>query len=237
MNRKEPFLRASNLRKTYAGGRRSLDVLRGVSMELGKGSITAVLGPSGAGKTTLLYLLSGMDHPTQGEVWVEGRNLTQLKGKDRARFVNETIGFVFQSYHLLSDLTALENVMLPAQIWSKTRKSALRKKAIKLLGEIGLGDRIRHYPSELSGGEQQRVAIVRSVMNDPKVVFCDEPTGNLDSVTGQAVCDYLRKLSTRHHKTVLIVTHDDKIAQIAERVFHLKDGQWLDKVLRTAVKA
>lgn len=227
MNRNPFFLRAERIWKIYDSGAQRLEVLKDISLDIEEGSLTAICGPSGAGKTTLLHLLSGMDRPSRGRVWLGSHELSKMRETDQSRLINESVGFVFQFYHLLSDLTVFENVMLPAQIRPKMPKKAMRDRVSGLLSEVGLSDRGHHYPSQLSGGEQQRVAIIRSVMNDPKIIFCDEPTGNLDSETGQVVCRYLKKLCTQYHKTVLIVTHDDKIAQIAERILHLKDGQWV----------
>ncbi len=220
-----PVLRARDLWKTHRSGKAALDVLRGVSLEIREPQIIAILGPSGAGKTTLLNLLSGLDDPTRGDIEIGGKPMSRLRGADRARFMNRHVGFVFQFYHLLGDFTALENVVLPASIAGTNKKEA-RERGRRLLDEVGLGARVTHYPSELSGGEQQRVAIARAIVNDPRILFCDEPTGNLDSVTGKAVCDYLKKLCVERHKTILIVTHDDKIAGMADRVLRLRDGRW-----------
>lgn len=230
MSKPAAALSARDVWKTYSIGKKKLEVLRGVSLEVGTGEMVAILGPSGAGKTTLLHILSGIDDATRGKITIQGRDLVRLKGNARARFINENIGLVFQFYHLLGDFTALENVMMPATVWSGARDAAVRDRALRLLHDIGLGDRTTHVPSELSGGEQQRVAIARALMNDPGILFCDEPTGNLDSQTGLSVSHYLQKLSEAYHKTVLIVTHDDKIAQMAGRVLRLKDGKWVDEL-------
>jgi len=220
-----PVICGIDLWKTHRSGKSSLDVLRGVSVEIQGPQIIAILGPSGAGKTTLLNLLSGLDQPSRGDVKFDGKPLSRMSGRERAQFLNKRAGFVFQFYHLLGDLTALENVMLPATIGGMRKKDAIHR-AESLLEEVGLSARKTHYPSELSGGEQQRVAIARALVNDPETLFCDEPTGNLDSATGRSVCEYLQRLSVERHKTILIVTHDDKIAQMAGRVLRLKDGRW-----------
>ncbi len=217
-------LEASGLWKTYRSGAKSLDVVKNVSLTVEEGEIVAVLGPSGAGKTTLLHILSGLDEPTKGDVKLLGHRLADLRGSRRARFINASVGFVFQFYHLLGDLTAIENILLPTRISGNGDARAARRKADELIEEIGLASRAHHYPSELSGGEQQRVAIARAVMNDPQILFCDEPTGNLDSATGETVSRILAKLAAKAHKTILIVTHDDKIARMAGRLVRLKDG-------------
>ena len=220
----ERVLEASGISKTYRNGAKALEVLKGVSLELERGEIAAVWGPSGAGKSTLLHILSGLDEPTRGEVRVLGKTLSELRGAARAHFLNASVGFVFQFYHLIGDLTALENVLLPARIGGRGPLREAERRAEALLDELGLAARAAHYPSELSGGEQQRVAIARSLMNGPEILFCDEPTGNLDSATGETVSRTLEKLARVEHKTILIVTHDDKIAHMAGRLVHLRDG-------------
>jgi ABC-type lipoprotein export system ATPase subunit len=224
----KPVLRGEHLWKVYRSGKKSLEVLKGVSIEAARGELVAILGPSGAGKSTLLNLLSGLDTPSRGRVWLGDRELSRLRERERARIMNVQAGFVFQFYHLLGDLTALENVMLPARIRGAGAGPS-RDRAERLLDDLGLTDRAEHFPSELSGGEQQRVAIARALMNDPPVLFCDEPTGNLDSKTGASVCAYLARLVSAHQKTVLIVTHDDKIAQSADRILELRDGKWAEE--------
>lgn len=229
------MIKALNIQKTYHESGNVLQVLKGVSLEIGDGEVLGVVGPSGAGKSTLLHILGGLDKPTQGKVEFYGQNLYALSDEQCARVRNEQIGFVFQSYHLLAELTALENVILPAMIKNNSRKtSAIEAEGVKLLEQVGLGARVAHRPSQLSGGEQQRVAIARALMNQPKVVFCDEPTGNLDSASGAMVMDILLQLNAKRHQTLVIVTHDETIARKVGRVIHIKDGQ-LDSVQRSGI--
>jgi len=219
------MVRAESLWKIYGEGTgRRTDVLRGISIEIQKGEWVAVAGPSGAGKTTLLNLLSGMDRPTRGEVWLAGQRQSDLSEGRKAVFRNRRIGMVFQFYHLLQDLSVLENVMLPGRIAGRHGK-ALRERSQQLLSDLGLADRSSYFPSELSGGQMQRAAIARALVNDPEMIFCDEPTGNLDSANGEMICRYLKLLTERDGKTVVIVTHDDKIAESAPRILRMKDGR------------
>jgi lipoprotein-releasing system ATP-binding protein len=220
------LLEAKNLSKTYSRDGKSVQVLKEASLTLHDGEMVVVAGPSGAGKTTLLNLLSGLDYPDSGEVMYKMKSLQAMSPVEKGQYHNRSMGFIFQFYHLLGDLNALENVMLPARIHSEASEMSLKKRATKLLEEIGLGHRLAHLPSELSGGEQQRVALARSVMNDPQILFCDEPTGNLDRDNAMKITDYLRRLVRDHHKTVLIVTHDDKIAGLADRTLNLNQGRF-----------
>ena len=216
------LIEAVNIQKVYPG---PLQVLKGVDISIDAGEVVSIIGPSGAGKSTLLHILGGLDTPKEGQVIFNGQNLYALSDIKRAQVRNTDMGFVFQSYHLLSELTALENVILPAMIKENSRKTSIIEFAgLKLLEQLGLEPRAAHRPSQLSGGEQQRVAIARALMNGPKVVFCDEPTGNLDSVSGQMVMDTLLNLNKTHGVTVVIVTHDEKIASRTQRVISMKDG-------------
>ena len=224
------MIEASGLGKVYWDGDRQLTILKDVSFSVKIGEAVAILGPSGSGKTTLLNLLSGLDRPSQGRVKLEGIELSLLGETDRALWINRNVGFVFQFYHLLPEFTALENVMLPAWIAGKTRDGGkAKKRAELLLDRMGLGQRTTHFPGELSGGEQQRVAIARSLMNDPKILFCDEPTGNLDPNMAQEITELLRKLFQEEKKTLVMVTHDDKIAGIADRVWNLVTREWSER--------
>ena len=218
------MLIAKDLHKIYKNGPKELHVLKGINLEIGASSMICIVGPSGAGKSTLLHLLGGLDRPTKGEVTVDGNNLYSLSDAERARFRNKKIGFIFQFYHLLPEFSALENVMLPALIANGRDKKSLIQKARSGLDRVGLSERLDHRPSQLSGGEQQRVAIARALMNDPQILFCDEPTGNLDSKTGESITQLLCSLSQENGKSVVVVTHEKEIAEKADKIFHIKDG-------------
>jgi lipoprotein-releasing system ATP-binding protein len=199
-------------------------VLRGVDVELNRGDFLGLRGASGAGKSTLLHLLGGLDTPNQGEIWLEGRNLAGLTRRELARLRNTNIGFIFQAYYLLPELDALENVCLPARMARKPASQA-EKRGRELLERVGLKERVEHKPYELSGGEQQRVAIARALINEPELILADEPTGNLDSHTGQEIIDLLCSLRTEKQTTLVIATHDVNLASRAPRVIELVDGQ------------
>jgi predicted ABC-type transport system involved in lysophospholipase L1 biosynthesis ATPase subunit len=216
----QPQLIARDLFQSFRMGARRIEVLRGISLDVAHGEIIFVCGASGAGKTTLLYTLAGLERPESGTVEFEGRNLYNGSSGSQARFRNNKMGFVFQGYFLLPELTALENVSLPGMIGGRPRKQA----AEESLSAVGLADRMQHLPAELSGGEQQRVAIARSLVNDPEIIFADEPTGNLDSATGAAIVDLLLKLARERGKSLLIVTHDTTLATRGDRELHIKDG-------------
>src|SRR3989440_5042634 len=201
-------------------GSRRIEVLRGISIEVAHGEIIFICGASGAGKTTLLYTLAGLERPESGTVEFEGRNLYNGRSGSQARFRNKKMGFVFQGYFLLPELTALENVSLPGMIGGRSRKQA----AEESLAAVGLADRMQHLPAELSGGEQQRVAIARAMVNDPEIIFADEPTGNLDSKTGDAIVDLLLNLARERTKTLVVVTHDASLAARGDRTLHIVDG-------------
>ena len=218
------MLIAKDLHKIYKNGPKELHVLKGINLEIGDSSMICIVGPSGAGKSTLLHLLGGLDRPTRGEVIVDGNNLYSLSDAERSRFRNKKIGFIFQFYHLLPEFSALENVILPALVANGRDKKSLLKKARSGLERVGLSERLDHRPSQLSGGEQQRVAIARALMNDPQILFCDEPTGNLDSKTGESITQLLCGLSKENGKSVVIVTHEKEIAEKADKIFHIKDG-------------
>ncbi len=222
------LLSAQELRQTFHIGSRSLEILRGVSLDVRAGESVFLVGASGAGKTTLLYTLAGLERPVGGKVRFEGQSLYDLNRNAQARLRNARMGFVFQGYFLLPELTALENVLLPAMIGGNARERAAR--AAESLREVGLGDRFNHLPLELSGGEQQRVAIARALINDPSIVFADEPTGNLDSRAGAAVMDLLLALVREKQKTLLVVTHDMNLAARGDRKMEMRDGL-LDQVI------
>src|SRR5438874_8879516 len=211
---------ARDLFQSFRMGARRIEVLRGISMEIGRNEAVFLSGASGAGKTTLLYTLAGLERPESGSVEFEGRQLYGSGSASEARLRNQKMGFVFQGYFLLPELTALENVLLPAMIGRRTTRSD----AEESLASVGLGDRMQHLPAELSGGEQQRVAIARALTNDPDIIFADEPTGNLDSRTGNAIMDLLLNLARERKKTLLVVTHDARLATRGDRQLHIKDG-------------
>ncbi len=219
----DPLLRATGVRKTYLLGKRSLEVLRGVDLELCRGDFLALRGASGAGKSTLLHLLGGLDTPSAGEIWFAGRNLASRSRRELARIRNLEIGFIFQAYYLLPELDALENVCLPARM---ARRSATQAAARgrELLERVGLKERLEHKPYELSGGEQQRVAIARALINEPDLILADEPTGNLDSRTGQDIIELLVSLRGERQTTLVMATHDASVAARAPRVVELEDG-------------
>jgi ABC-type lipoprotein export system ATPase subunit len=222
----EPLIIARNLDRTYRIGKRSLNVLRGVNLEVERGAFLALRGASGAGKSTLLHLLGGLDVPDAGEISFAGKNLAVFSPAKLAAFRNLKVGFVFQAYHLLPELTALENVCLPARI-ARTSVADTAQRARELLGRVGLGERIEHRPYELSGGEQQRVAIARALINNPELLLADEPTGNLDSKTGGEIIELLKSLRAEKNTTLIIATHDPRVAAHAERVIELVDGRIL----------
>jgi predicted ABC-type transport system involved in lysophospholipase L1 biosynthesis ATPase subunit len=209
-----------DLFQSFQMGARTIEVLRGISIEVTRGEIVFICGASGAGKTTLLYTLAGLERPQSGAVEFEGHDLYGGSSATQARFRNQKMGFVFQGYFLLPELTALENVSLPGMIG---RRPSIQS-AKESLRAVGLADRMQHLPAELSGGEQQRVAIARALTNDPEIIFADEPTGNLDSQTGTAIIDLLLGLARERGKTLLIVTHDTSLAMRGDRELHIRDG-------------
>ena len=218
------LLIARGIHKSYLLGKRALEVLRGVDLELARGDFLAMRGASGAGKSTLLYLLGGLDTPNQGEIWLNGRNLANLSRRELARLRTEEVGFIFQAYYLLPELDALENVCLPARMARKPAAQA-EARGRELLARVGLKERMEHKPYELSGGEQQRVAIARSLINEPDLILADEPTGNLDSHTGEEIIDLLVALRAEKQTTLVMATHDARVAARAPRVIELVDGQ------------
>jgi lipoprotein-releasing system ATP-binding protein len=219
----ETILSARSATKTYSMGKRSLEVLRGVSLDVSRGDFLALRGASGAGKSTLLHLFGGLDAPNSGEIWFNGKNLNQLPEGEIVRLRNTRIGFVFQAYHLLPELDALENVCLPARIARRPAVQA-EKRGRELLARVGLAARVDHKPYELSGGEQQRVAIARALMNEPELILADEPTGNLDSHSGAEIIDLLANLREDKNTTLIIATHDASVAARAPKVVELVDG-------------
>ncbi len=223
-------LAAVGLEKSYRKGRSAVPVLRGVDLEVEHGELVAVVGASGSGKSTLLHVLGLLDAPDRGAAYLDGRRIDDLPDRERDALRNRTFGFIFQFYHLLPELNALENVMTPALIrhglfsYMKRRKE-IRREAAALLERVGLGHRLDHFPSELSGGEMQRAAIARALAGGPSVLLADEPTGNLDAATGQSVLELLRDLNREHGLTMMLVTHDNQIAQQADRIVRLTEGR------------
>jgi ABC-type lipoprotein export system ATPase subunit len=214
-----------DIHKTYHLGEVDLPVLRGVSLGVARGELVTLMGASGSGKSTLMHIVGCLDHPTSGEYWLEGRDISHLNAKERARLRNRIIGFVFQSFNLLPRTTALENVLMPL---SYTRENLAehqkRQRAVEMLEKVGLADRAHHQPSQLSGGEQQRVAIARSLINRPQVLLADEPTGNLDSHTSEEILEMFQQLNRVEGITIILVTHDPSVARHAQRTIRIKDG-------------
>lgn len=216
------ILEARELTKTYTVDAREIRVLTDVSLAVEPGEFVVISGTSGSGKTTLLSLISGLDHPTGGRVWIDGRDITGASEESLAPMRNRTIGFVFQSFHLVPAMTALENVMFPAELLGDPRAA---ENARQLLDRVGLSDRADNLPSQLSGGEKQRVALCRAMINRPKLLFADEPTGNLDTGSGQKVLSQLLDLKSEQGATLILVTHNPDIAKAADRVMVLHDGR------------
>jgi lipoprotein-releasing system ATP-binding protein len=213
------MLKATNITRNY----NDLQVLKGVDIFVNKGEIVSIVGSSGAGKSTLLHILGSLDKANTGEIWINNQRIDTLKEKELAKFRNQHIGFVFQFHHLLPEFTALENVCIPGWI-AGTPKNELETRALELLKILGLQDRATHKPSELSGGEQQRVAVARALINNPDIVFADEPTGNLDSTHAQELHELFLHLQKTMGQTFLIVTHNEALAKMSDRVIHMKDG-------------
>jgi predicted ABC-type transport system involved in lysophospholipase L1 biosynthesis ATPase subunit len=216
----EPHLYAVDLEQSFQIGRTRIDVLKGISLGVRPGETVFLCGASGAGKTTLLYTLAGLERPRAGQVKFEGADIYSLSSDRLAGLRNRRMGFVFQAYFLLPELTALENVTLPSMMGGKPRPT----QAAGLLERVGLKDRLDHLPSELSGGEQQRVAIARSLINDPSIIYADEPTGNLDSHTGELIIDLLLDVARQDRRTLIVVTHDEHLAQRGDRLLRIEDG-------------
>lgn len=216
------ILSVKKVSKTYQSGSRKLTVLDSVNFDIEAGESIAIVGPSGSGKTTLLGLCAGLDSATEGSVVLNGNAFEKLSEDQRAAVRNQYVGFIFQNFQLLPTLTALENVMVPLEL--KKRKGA-REKAATLLEKVGLGDRMTHYPTQLSGGEQQRVSIARAFANEPKILFADEPTGNLDTETGEMIEDLIFELNKEQGTTLVLVTHDPELAKRTNRIIQIKGGR------------
>ncbi len=221
------FIRAREVFKSFQIGGGALEVLKGVNLSIEKGEFVAIVGPSGVGKSTLLHLLGALDRPTAGEVLYEDLDLGRLDNGQLAHFRNQTVGFIFQFHHLLPEFTAVENVMMPLLVGRRHRTQA-REVAASLLREVGLEQRLEHRPAELSGGEQQRVAIARALAASPKVLLADEPTGNLDTKTGEAAYELLRRLNRERGLTLVMVTHNEGLARRSDRIVPMLDGRIVD---------
>jgi lipoprotein-releasing system ATP-binding protein len=218
------LIQATNIHRKFLIGRNDyLEVLKGISLEIHQAEVIAIVGPSGAGKSTLLHILGLLDRPTEGELLFEGENVFTLKDETLAQLRNRMIGFIFQFHHLLPEFTALENVMMPALIAGKSIH-AVHERAMQLLRDVSVEHRAGHKPNELSGGEQQRVAVARALMNEPKLILADEPSGNLDSENAQALHQMIFELRNKYHQTFVIVTHNKELADMADREIMVVDG-------------
>lgn len=229
------MLRLENVSKTFSGGGHTLTVLQTVNLDIATGEICSIIGPSGSGKTTLLGLSAGLEKPTTGAIYLDNKNIADLNEDQLANLRNRIVGFVFQSFHLIPSFTALENVMVPLELLGdKNAKSA----ASEMLSEVGLGDRLHHYPVQLSGGEQQRVAIARAFINQPRILFADEPTGNLDADNGAHVEELLFSLNKTYRTTLVIVTHNPELARKTDRIISIRGGKIVsDESTKTVVSA
>ncbi len=220
----ESLIKLENVWKTYKLGSTELSVLKGVNLEIDLGSFTTIMGPSGSGKSTLMYMLGLLDTPSRGKIFLQGKDTSNFSEDKLAEIRGKKIGFIFQQFNLLQNLTALENVVLP-MIFQGIPETERKEKAKKLLESVNLSLRLNHKPMEMSGGEQQRIAIARSLINDPEILIADEPTGNLDSTTGKNVMEVLKKLHEEQDKTIVVVTHDPTIAHYSHNIIHIQDGQ------------
>ena len=218
------IIQLENVWKVYLLGKIKLEALKGVSLDISRGDFVSIMGPSGSGKSTLLNMIGCLDVPTKGKIILDGKDVSDLTEDELSQLRGRTIGFVFQTFNLMPHLTALENVMLPMVFQGKPLKQR-EKKAKEILTSVGLEKRINHQPAELSGGERQRVAIARAFANDPEIVIADEPTGNLDSVTGKKIMEVLKRFHKEEKKTIIVVTHDPNIAGYSKKIVNIKDGQ------------
>lgn len=219
------LINVKNLNKTFSGTGIELQVLKNINLEIYEGEVAAIMGPSGVGKSTLLHIIGTLDKPTSGEVFYEDRNISSLDENALSGFRNRTIGFIFQFHHLLPEFTAVENIMMPALIGKGSSYGEIKERAERLLKELGVYERRKHKPGELSGGEQQRVAAARALILEPKIVFADEPTGNLDTQTGDELFNLLLELNKKKGITFLIVTHNDSLASKCGRIIRMLDGR------------
>lgn len=220
----EPLIKLENVWKIYQLGKVEFTVLKEINLEINRGSFVSIIGPSGSGKSTLLNIIGCLDIPTKGKIFLDGQDIQKLSEDELAKIRGKKIGFVFQQFNLLPNLTAIENVVLP-MVFQKIPEEKRFGRAKKLLEMVGLGERIFHKPAELSGGEQQRVAIARALANNPEMLITDEPTGNLDSKSGEMIMEILKELYQKGERTIIVVTHDPQIASFSKEIVHIKDGQ------------
>ncbi len=223
-NGREPVVRTEGIHKVYHLGKVEVDALRGVDLVIERGEYVAIMGPSGSGKSTLMHIIGCLDSPTAGEYWLDGEPVSELRGRRLARIRNRKVGFVFQNFNLLPRVDIVENTALPLRYSGGVRRGERAQRAITVLEQLGLGDRLRHKPDELSGGQRQRVAIARALVNKPSMLLADEPTGNLDSDTSREILKIFRDLHTHGH-TILVVTHDPNVAAEAGRIIQIADGR------------
>lgn len=225
MSNTENVLELKNVNKVYEGKNETLHIIRDLSLSIKKGEFISIMGKSGSGKSTLLNLIGMLDKTTDGEILIDGVDISKMKDGEKDRLKNEKLGFVFQFHYLLSEFTALENVMLPALAHNFKNRKKIEMDAIKLLEEVGLGERLNHKPSELSGGEKQRVAIARALINNPAILLADEPTGNLDEETSETIHDLFREINGKRGQTIIVVTHSKELANISDKILFLKKGK------------
>ena len=221
--RTSAIIELKDIRKSYKNGPQKVDVLKGIDLVIEEGQVVVIMGPSGVGKSTLLHIMGALDLPSSGEVWVDGHSLTTFKNDELSRFRNLSVGFVFQFHHLLPEFTALENTLIPAMMHGPVNKER-EDYAHHILELVGLSHRLRHRPNELSGGEQQRVAVARALVNKPKVLMADEPTGNLDKQNSRMLYELILDLNKKLNQTLIIVTHSEELTRNAHRIIHLDDG-------------
>ncbi len=219
----QPYIQFQNLRKTFVMGRQKVHALDGVDLEIEAESFTVIMGPSGSGKSTLLYLLGGLDRATSGQIWVKGRELEGLDENDLGIYRRKSVGFIFQSFNLISSMTALQNVIFPMR-FAGIPRGERHKRAVRLLNQVGLGKRALHKPTELSGGQQQRVAVARALVNNPPLILADEPTGNLDTTSSFAIMNILKELN-QDGRTIVVVSHDARMRQFASHLVYILDGK------------
>ncbi|MCK5345974.1 MAG: ABC transporter ATP-binding protein [Candidatus Heimdallarchaeota archaeon] len=242
MNNSEILLHAENIHRTFPVGDETLDVLKGVDISVHKGEILVILGPSGAGKSTILHILGMLDKPTSGKVYFKNEEITKLNEETQSAYRNKYFGFIFQFYHLLPEFDVLDNVLMPQMIARgplsyRSKYREIEKKAKDLLEIVGLTERIKHLPAQLSGGERQRVAIARALINDPELIFCDEPTGNLDTANAENIHQLLVKLNEEHNISFLFVTHNKELSSKGHRLLYMLDGKIIDEKHQNSKKS